>query len=101
MSAYNPPRDNDGNHRVTNAILSTKLDRLTQDVQDMCGKMDRRMAQLEELLHVETSDLRARCQENATQVARLDERQKATTGIMGGLTFVFSAIAAAIGSLVK
>jgi len=101
MSAYNPPRDNDGNHRVTNAVIQNEIKHLTEEVRSMCGKMDRRMAQLEELLHVETSDLRARCQENATQVARLDERQKATTGIMGGLTFVFSAIAAAIGSLVK
>ena len=94
-----PPDSEDG--RVTLAVLSAKLDRLTQDVQDMCGKMDRRMSNIEELLHVETADLRARTQDNATQVARLEERQKATTGILSVLTFVFSSIAATIGALFK
>ena len=95
-----PPPDSD-NGRVTLAVLSAKLDRLTQDVQDMCSKMDRRMAFLEEKFEVEVSDLRGRCQENATQVARLEERQKATTGVQAGLTLLLSSVAATIGAVFK
>ena len=94
------PQDN-GNHRVTNAVLQNEIKHLTAEVKAMCEKMDRRMTNLEELLHVETSDLRARCQDNATNVARLEERQRATTGILSVLTFVFSSIAATIGALFK
>ena len=99
--APSPPDEHGNNQRVTNAILSVKLDALTEEVKAMCAKMDRRMSNLEELLHVETSDLRARCQDNATQVARLEERQRATTSILTGLNIVIGSIAATIGALFK
>lgn len=93
------PSPNDDNHRVTNAILSTKLDALTAEVQQLCNKMDRRLVSLEELLHCETSDLRARCEDHSTQIARLDERQKAITGFQAALALVASTVAGIVGSL--
>ena len=91
------PTNDNGNQRVTNAVLQNEIKHLTNEVQAFCAKMDRRMTNLEELLHVETSDLRARCQDNSTQVARLEERQKAWTGILGALTLVGTAIGSAFG----
>ena len=92
------PPDND---RITLARLGEKVDNLAAEVRRMSENMDRRMTNLEELLHVETSDLRGRCQDNATQVARLEERQKATTSILTGLNIVIGSIAATIGALFK
>jgi len=86
---------------VTLARLGEKVDNLTNEVMRMRATVDRRMTNLEELLHVETSDLRARCQDNATNIARLDERQKSTTSILTGMSIVFSSIAATIGALFK
>jgi len=91
------PTSDDGNHRVTNAVLQNEIKHLTAEVKAMCAKMDRRMTNLEELLHVETSDLRARCQDNSTNVARLEERQKAWTGILGALTLIGTAIGSVFG----
>jgi len=94
-----PPTDD--NNKVTLARLGEKVDNLTNEVMRMRATVDRRMTNLEELLHVETSDLRARCQDNATNIARLDERQKSTTSILTGMSIVFSSIAATIGALFK
>jgi len=94
-----PPTDD--NNKVTLARLGEKVDNLTNEVMRMRATVDRRMTNLEELLHVETSDLRARCQDNATHVARLEERQKATTSILTGLNIVIGSIAATIGAVFK
>lgn len=99
MSNYTPR--NDGNHRVSNAILSTKLDELTREVRQQGEKMDRRFNFLEEKLEIRVGEVESRCHENTTQIARLDERQKAATGILGAISFVGSSIAATIGSLIK
>lgn len=95
------PPYNQQNGRVTNAILSTKLDALTEEVRAMCLKTERRITNLEEKHDIRLGTLEAHCHENENQISRLDERQKATTSVLGGLTFIGSAIAAAIGSLVK
>lgn len=97
MADLSPP----GNGHVTNAVLSTKLDSLTEEVRRLGLKMDHRFAFLEEKADIRTGAVEAACHQNQTQIARLEERQKATTGILGGLTFVASAIAGAVGSLVK
>ena len=95
--ASSPP-DN-GNSRVTNAILSTKLDHLTAEVKEMCAKMDRRMNFLEEKHEVDVSELRSRCEEHSTQIARVEERQKAMTGFQAALSLVASTVAGVVGSL--
>jgi len=78
------------NHRVTLAEIKRDLAHLIEEFQEMRDETRTwRKAQEE----------RVRCMEN--EMARLDERQKATTGILGTATFIGSAIAAAIGSIVK
>jgi len=96
-----PPTDDNTNHRVTNARLSEQINSLTGEVRRLRETVDKRFSFLEEKLEVEVSDLRGRCQDNATQIARLDERQKATTGLQAGLTFLLSSVAATIGALFK
>lgn len=85
------------NHRVTLAEIKRDLSHLISEVQEMREetrvyrqRQEQRIASLEE-----------RCAIMKTDLARLDERQKATTGILGAATFVGSAIAAAIGSAFK
>lgn len=95
-----PTEDNGSNHRVTNAILSTKLDNLIEEVRKTNAAMERRMNFLEEKLEIECSAGRVRSEENSQQIARLDERQKAWTGILGALTLIGTAIGSAFG-LVK
>ena len=92
------PTDN-GNSRITLARLGEKVDNLANEVRRMAEAQDRRTTNLEELLHCETADLRGRCQDNATNVARLEERQKATTGIQTVITVVLSTIAGFVGTL--
>lgn len=93
-----PTTSQDGNnHRVTLAEIQRDLQHLIKEVQDMREESrDYRSKQEARLRHQEecTSLLK-------TEVARLDERQKSATGILGAATFVGSAIAAAIGSMVK
>ena len=91
----------DDNSRVTNARLDEQIKGLRKDVNELTQAVNRRMAFLEEKHEVDVSDLRGRCQDHAEQLARLDERQKAATGILGVLSFVSSSIAATIGSLVQ
>lgn len=95
-----PPLD-DGNHRVTNAVIQNEIKHLTAEVKAMCDKMDRRMSFLEERHELDVSDLRTRCQETSTQVARLEERQKSTTSILTALNVVIGGIAATIGAVFK
>ena len=94
------PPYSESNGRVTNAILSTKLDALTEEVRALCVKTDRRIAYLEEKHDIRLGTLEAHCHENENQISRLDERQKAWTGILGALTIVGTAIGSAFG-LVK
>ena len=93
-----PPYDS-SNGRVTNAILSTKLDALTIEVQRLCEKTDRRIAYLEEKHDIRIGTLDAHCQDLDTKVARLDERQKAWTGILGAMTMIGTTIGSAFGFL--
>ena len=99
--ASSPPQYDSGNGRVTNAILSTKLDELTREVRRQSDKIDSKFAFLEEKLEMRVDEVANRCRDNTTQIARIDERQKAATGILGALSFVGSSIAATIGALVK
>ena len=96
-----PPQYDSGNGRVTNAIISTKLDELTREVRKQGEVNERRFNFLEEKLDIRVDEVANRCRENTTQIARIDERQKAATGILGALSFVGSSIAATIGALVK
>ncbi len=100
MSTYNPPRD-DGNHRVSNAILSTKLDAVILEVQKLTASVDRRLAFLEEKTDIKIGELETNCRSMQTDMARLDERQKAATGILGAFAFIASSVAGVIGSVVK
>ena len=95
------PPDSDGNHRVTNAILATKLDNLIEDVRKMCERMDRRMAFLEEKVDIRCGEVEGQSRHNAENIARLEERQKATTGILGALTVLLSTAAGFVGSVFK
>ena len=89
------------NSRVTNAILSTKLDNLTEEVRNLSAKLDRRITYLEERTDIRVGDLENQCHEMKTNVARLDERQKSSTGVLGAFTLIASSIAGVIGSIVK
>ena len=95
------PPTSDGNHRVTNAILSTKLDALTEHVESLDKSLNRRLDFLEEKLELNVGDVREKCRANSTEIARLEERQKATTSILTGLNILVGSIAATIGALFK
>jgi len=95
-----PPTSN-GNQRVTNAILSTKLDALINEVQTNRANLNRRIDFLEEKLELQVGEIRGHCSENETNIARLEERQKSTTGILGVLTVILSTIAGVVGSVFK
>ena len=81
------------NGRVTNAILGTKLDSAIEKL----DRLDRRVQFLEEKMDVDLHEQRAMCGENASQIARLEERQKAWTGILGALTLIGTTIGSAFG----
>jgi len=91
------PTSQDSNHRVTLAEIKRDLAHLIAEFQEMRDEARTWRKVSEERQRL----LELQCQENRTSIARLDERQKATTGILGTATFIGSAIAAAIGSLVK
>ena len=85
------------NGRVTNARLSAQLDALTKEVQRYTERTDRRITFLEEKIAIDVSEVRTHCQENETNIARLEERQKSWTGILGALTIAGSAIGSMFG----
>jgi hypothetical protein len=89
------------NGRVSNAILATKLDALYAEVRGSFVKLERRIDFLEEKVDVRISAVEDQGHANGTNIARLDERQKATTGILGAMTAIGSAVAAALGVWIK
>lgn len=76
----------DGNGRVTMAILATKLDALTEEVRSyhemLCGRMD---------------DHEHRIRAVEMQTASIAERQRTTTGILAALQLIGSTVAAWLG----
>ena len=91
------PTPQGSNDRVTLARLSEKLDNLIemlrQDHEET--RAWRRASEERQRL------LEAQCQQNKTDIARLDERQKATTGFLGIFTLIASTIAGAVGAVYK
>jgi chromosome segregation ATPase len=90
------PPDN-YNGRVTNARLSAQLEALTKEIQRYTERTDRRITFLEEKIALDVGEVRTHCQENETNIARLEERQKSWTGILGALTIVGSAVGSLFG----
>lgn len=101
MTSSSPPPYSNSNGRVSNAILSTKMDNVIEELRKLRETTDRRLWAIEEKADIQIDALKSRCQDNETKLARLEERQKATTGVLGVATVVLSGIATAIGSLVK
>ena len=85
------------NGRVTNARLSAQLEALIKEVQRYTERTDRRITFLEEKIAIDVGEVRTHCQENETNIARLEERQKSWTGILGALTIVGSAVGSMFG----
>ena len=85
------------NHRVTLAEIKRDIAHLIDEVRE--GREETkawRQATNDRIRLLEQS-----CAANATNIARLDERQKATTGILAGLTTLGSVIAGAFGAWFK
>lgn len=80
------PAEQNKNGRVTRAILATKLDALND-------KVDEYRAEVNEW----RGDTETRVRALELEQAQQKERWRNTTGILGALQFVGSAIAAAIG----
>lgn len=89
------------NGRVTLAVLASKLDSVSAEIKRFSEHTERRIAFLEEKTSYRLDDVDIRCHTLTANIARLEERQKSTTGILGALTIIGSSIAAAIGSIVK
>lgn len=109
MAATSPPY---GNERVSNMRLQTLLEELTREVRVGFEKVDRRVTFLDEKLELRldeierrhqanVKDVSTRCQTNTENIARVEERQKASTGILAGLTVLLSTAAGFIGSVFK
>ena len=93
--------DNSGDVLVTNAVLQNDIKHLVDEVRRGNDKLGRRMAFLEEKVSLDIDAIRHECNANTTQVARLEERQKSTTGILGTWTLVASTVAGILGTVVK
>jgi hypothetical protein len=86
------------NHRVTNAILSTKLDGLTDETRKAFATLHRRIDFMEEKLDIRISTNDHHCQENARDLAVLRERLKASTGILGTVQAIAFGVSTWLGT---
>ena len=81
---------NGNNQRVTNAVLKRDIEHLISRVeewhQESCDRLDA---------------VEGQTRTNTTELARLDERQKTTTGMLSVLSVIGSTIAGAVGALAK
>ena len=93
-----PPYDST-NGRVTMAVLAERLDTAIRKIDSLDAKVDSRMAFLEEKFEIGMAEVRGHCGENEKQIARLEERQKSTTGILGAFTLVASSVAGVLASV--
>jgi len=85
------------NNRVTMAVLKKDIDHIIAMLrEDREETRTWRKAAEERVRMLETQ-----CQRNITEIARLEERQKSTTGILGVFTLIASTVAGAIGAVVK
>ena len=85
------------NNRVTMAELKKDVCHVLKEIVEMRDETRAWRNKTEQRVHM----LEERCQGMQTDLARLDERQKATTGILGIFTIIASTIAGAIGTVVK
>ena len=92
-----PNRDAQNNQRVTMAVLQNDIARLA----DVMREERDETRDLRRLAEERVRLLEVQCQKNTTDLARLDERQRATTGILGIFTLISSTIAGAVGAFVK
>lgn len=93
------PQSNRDAHenRVTMAVLNQKLEHAIQILREERDETKAWRREIEERMAL----LGQRCERNSTELARLDERQKATTGILTIFTLIVSTVAGAIGAVVK
>ena len=89
------------NNRVTLAEIKRDIAHLTESNERQYRNLNRRLDFLEEKVEINVSEVRGQCNENRNQIARLDERQKAWTGILGALTMIGTTIGSAFGFLGK
>lgn len=97
MSGYPPDRES-SNGRVSNAILSTKLDMLTAKVEKLCDQMERRLSFLEEKTEIRCGEIESQTRQNAKDIAVMHERIKTSTGVLGALQAIAFGVSTFLGT---
>jgi hypothetical protein len=92
-----PNSSNGGNQRVTLAEVKKDIQYLISEFEQMRLETKEYRALNERRI----SDLETRCLSMHSDIARLDERQKATTGILGAFTAIAATVAGVVGSVTK
>ena len=78
--------ENNGNGRVTMAVLATKLDALTDEVRGY-----------HEMLCERVDDHEQRIRVTEVEIAQIGERQRISTGILATLQVIIGAVATWLG----